>query len=355
MPAAHRRQVAVKRDEPEQEPTEAAGIPSDDPAGPTSVAAGLERIDRAGADAAPTAAAGPASRGATVMIGIPAYNEADSVGDVVRAAVDRADRVVVVDDGSADGTADRAYEAGASVIVHDENRGYGAALRTLFRHAHVAGVDHLVILDGDGQHDAADVPELVATQRTTGAEVIIGSRFAGGSSERMPLYRRFGLAVVNLLANASMRLQHGSPGVADTQSGFRAYSRDAIETIAEAERVGDGMDASLDILFQAVRQGYEIREVPTTIEYDVENASTHDPIGHGLTLLTAILREAVALPDWLTRTRGSIAAAVLALVLAAAVAPLRLFEATAVRTVTLLSVVTLVLANAARSVLDAVR
>jgi len=346
----------VKRDDPRQEPTDCAATPSDARPARASVAAEPDRTDRAGVDAAPAPATadGPAGR-AAVMIGIPAYNEANSVGDVVRAAADRADSVVVVDDGSADATADRAYEAGASVIVHDENRGYGAALRTLFRHAHAAGVDHLVILDGDGQHDAADVSTLVETQRETGAEIVIGSRFAGGSSERMPLYRRFGLAVVNLLANASMRLRHGSAGVSDTQSGFRAYGRDAIETIAEAERVGDGMDASLDILFRAVGAGYDIREVPTTIEYDVENASTHDPIGHGLTLLAAILREVVAPPDWLTRTRSSVAAVVLALVLAAVLAPLRLFEMTAVRIATVVSVATLVLANAARSVLDAVR
>jgi len=344
----------VKGDDPDPRPTDGPEqVASDDRARSAAVAADPGRPDRAAGDA--PAAGDPESRAGTVMIGIPAYNEADSVGDVVRAALDRAGRVVVVDDGSADGTADRAHDAGAAVIVHDENRGYGAALRTLFGRAHAADVDHLVILDGDGQHDAADVPKLVETQRSTAAEVVIGSRFAGGSSERMPLYRRFGLAVVNRLANASMRLRHGSAGISDTQSGFRAYGRDAIETLAGAERIGDGMDASLDILFQAVRQGYEIREVPTTIEYDVENASTRDPIGHGLTLLAAILREAVSPPRWFTRTRGSIAAAVLALALAAVIAPFRLFEATAVRTVTMASVVVLVLANAARSVLDTVR
>ena len=76
--------------------------------------------------------------------------------------------VLVIDDGSDDDTADRAKEAGATVIEHEVNSGYGAALKTTFVEAHRLGVDHLVILDGDGQHDASDIPKLVAEQQRVG-------------------------------------------------------------------------------------------------------------------------------------------------------------------------------------------
>jgi glycosyltransferase involved in cell wall biosynthesis len=129
------------------------------------------------------------------MVGIPAYNEERTIAAVVDSASTHVDDVLVVDDGSDDETGERARRAGATVIVHEHNQGYGATLRTIFHRAHAANVDQLVILDGDGQHDAADIPKLVAAQQSTRAELVIGSRFAGGSNTGIPAYRRFGLAV----------------------------------------------------------------------------------------------------------------------------------------------------------------
>jgi glycosyltransferase involved in cell wall biosynthesis len=116
------------------------------------------------------------------LVGIPAYNEADSIGGVVSSALPHADDVLVVDDGSADATSKRARRAGATVVAHEDNRGYGAALATLFDRAHAMDVDHLVVLDGDGQHDADDIPKLIETQRHTGAEIVVASRFVLGHS-----------------------------------------------------------------------------------------------------------------------------------------------------------------------------
>lgn len=229
----------------------------------------------------------------TVLIGIPAYNEAKSIAGVVADAMAHADEVLVVDDGSDDATSERAREAGATVITHETNMGYGAALGTIFRHAYTTDVDHLVTVDGDGQHDPKDISKLIGTQRSSGADIVIGSRFVDGVGADIPVYRRVGLAVVNTLTNLGLWLRYSSSGVSDTQSGFRAYGRGAIETMVMADEIGTGMGASLDILFHAAREGDEIEEVSTTIRYDIDDPSTQSPVAHGLGLLVAIFFEVV--------------------------------------------------------------
>lgn len=231
-----------------------------------------------------------------IMVGIPAYNEADSIADVVASVAVYADEVIVVDDGSEDETSERALVAGATVVTHERNRGYGGALSTIFAHARAAGAGHLVVLDGDGQHDPADIPVLVDTQRETGAEIVIGSRFVGNSNSVIPSYRYFGIAVVNAITNLSMRLKYSPLGLSDTQSGFRAYGKDAIETIADTEDIGHGMDASLDILFHAAQEGYDIKEVPSEVDYEVQNPSTINPVVHGLALVRRLIIEFI--PTW---------------------------------------------------------
>ena len=232
-----------------------------------------------------------------VMVGVPAYNEAHSIADIVTAAATYTDTVLVIDDGSQDDTTQQARWAGATVVTHEQNLGYGGALKTLFDAAYAADVDHLVILDGDGQHDTSDIPKLIETQRDTGAEIVIGSRFVDGANSEIPLYRRFGLGVVNTLTNLMMRLRYSGVAVSDTQSGFRAYDREAIKTIAEADTLGHGMDASLDILFHAAQREYEIEEVPSTINYNIEDASTQNPLTHGLTLVWRIVLEGASRRD----------------------------------------------------------
>ncbi len=232
----------------------------------------------------------------TIIAGIPAYNEANTIADVVAETEPFVDEVVVVDDGSGDETARRARRAGASVVEHERNQGYGAALATTFRYARDADADHLVILDGDGQHDPIDVPQLISKQQESAADIVIASRFVEGADSETPLYRRFGLGVVNTLTNAVVRVQGTRLGISDTQSGYRAYNREAIESLASCEEIGDGMDASLGILFHGVQQGYRFAEVPTEIDYDVDDANSQHPLTHGLTLVARILGE--ALPDW---------------------------------------------------------
>lgn len=227
-----------------------------------------------------------------VLVAIPAYNEADSIADVVAQARSHVDTVLVIDDGSADDTAERAREAGATVFEHRTNRGYGGALRTAFRQADRRGADHLIVLDGDGQHDPDDIPKLLAEQRETGAEIVIGSRFDPDSETDLPLYRRFGLWVVNTIVNIGLNTGQSGSRISDTQSGFRAYGSRVIRSLANEERIGDRMDASIDVIYHAYRNGYRIDEIGTTIDYDVENASSHNPINHGLVLARNAIKTA---------------------------------------------------------------
>ena len=224
------------------------------------------------------------------LVAIPAYNEAGTIGAVVSVARKHADAVLVIDDGSDDDTALEAEQAGAAVIEHDTNSGYGASLQTAFQAADRRYAEHLVILDGDGQHDAADVPDLVAPLRNGDADVTIGSRFAPGSETDLPLYRRFGIGVVNLVTNLSLGVVRSRSWVTDTQSGFRAYGRRAVETLAADGEVGDRMCASTDILYHAHHNNYTIAEVGTTIDYDVEDASSHGPVSHGIHLVMNIVK-----------------------------------------------------------------
>ncbi len=249
----------------------------------------MEASDRFAVDASTTARPGD-HEGGDVLVAVPAYNEAATIGDVVANALDVSDDLLIVDDGSDDETGRIAAEAGAAVIEHDRNRGYGAALKTAFITARQRNIDHLVVVDGDGQHDPDDVPKLVERQRESGAELVIGSRFVEGASTNAPLYRRVGLRVINTFANLSLGVVRPSSRIADTQSGFRVYDRRAIESLAADGTIGDGMWASTDILYHAHRMNYAIEEVPTTIEYDVENGSTRNPIAHGYTLIRNLVR-----------------------------------------------------------------
>jgi glycosyltransferase involved in cell wall biosynthesis len=226
-----------------------------------------------------------------VMAGIPAYNEAATIGDVVREAEQYVDEVVVVDDGSTDGTADAALNAGATVVRHESNRGYGGALKTLFREGDDRGVDHLVVLDGDSQHDPKDIPRLLDAQRESGAGIIIGNRFDSDATTEMPRYRRFGLGVINAMVNLSMGNFRRESRIRDAQSGFRAYDRPAIAALSEqSERLGDRMNASVDILYRAREEGLETVEVGTTIDYEVTNASSRNPVSHGMNVVNHILK-----------------------------------------------------------------
>ena len=207
------------------------------------------------------------------------YNEEETIGTVVTMALRYVDAVICIDDGSSDSSARIAEKCGAIVVRHRINRGYGGALKTLFIKAKEINADALVVLDSDGQHETSDIPNLLEPILSGQADFTIGSRFVnGGGGTDMPAYRRLGIKVITAASNLSSDL-----GIKDTQSGFRAFSRSAIERLRfDAE----GMELSLEMLEDAHDKNLTIQEVPTIIRYDVPKGSNFTAVSHGFTVLS---------------------------------------------------------------------
>jgi len=220
-----------------------------------------------------------------VVVGIPAFNEENSIAHVVMEAQKFADEVVVCDDGSVDMTAEIAERLGADVVRHEQNLGYGAAIRSLFERAREIGADILVTLDADGQHSPSELPDVVKPISDGEADVVIGSRFVDvNGTKEMPLYRQVGAKLITRMVNGSAK-----NGVSDAQSGFRAYSREAVNRLSLVEA---GMGASIEILLNASRLDLKICEVPCSCKYDNASVatSTENPLTHGVGVVMSIVR-----------------------------------------------------------------
>jgi glycosyltransferase involved in cell wall biosynthesis len=164
---------------------------------------------------------------------VPAFNEEESVEAVLAEIREQAPGfdVVVVDDGSVDGTAERAERAGATVIRHPFNLGIGGAVQTGYKHALRHGYDVAAQVDGDGQHDPADLEVMLATLHTEGdADMVCGTRFRGATGEAgydVPRTRRAGMLIFRLLLSAIVGQR-----ITDPTSGFRMTNRHGIELFA---------------------------------------------------------------------------------------------------------------------------
>jgi glycosyltransferase involved in cell wall biosynthesis len=215
-----------------------------------------------------------------VLVAIPCYNEGLTIGTLVLKARSHADEVLVIDDGSSDDTAVIARLSGANVLVHARQQGKGAGVLDAMRYAREGDFDALVLLDGDGQHNPDEVPAVVAPILEAGADLVIGSRFLGTDDE-IPLYRRFGQQVLNVFTNASADYSS-----TDSQSGFRALSRRALE--AAETFVSDGSNVESDMIAYLSARELAITEVPISVRYEVPHRHKKNPITHGLGVLSNI-------------------------------------------------------------------
>jgi glycosyltransferase involved in cell wall biosynthesis len=218
------------------------------------------------------------------LAAIPCFNEAKTIGSVVLKAKQYVDEVVVIDDGSTDDTVKVAQIAGATVLRHGGNKGYGAAIQSCFQYARDHDFDVLTILDGDGQHDADQIQSVMKPVITNNVDISIGSRFLDDNSSKVPRYRRFGIGILTGLTNAGSKEE--SHRVTDGQSGFRAYSRRAIETLDPKDR---DMGVSAEILMQGRKRNLLFTETPISVDYDGDG-STKQPVGHGLGVILSILK-----------------------------------------------------------------
>ena len=213
-----------------------------------------------------------------VIAVIPCLNEERFIGDVVARAVKHVDEVIVIDDGSSDNTAAAAAAAGATVIKHAKSQGAGSGTRTGFEAALKHGADIVVTLDGDGQHNADEIPVLVQPIIDGQADIVIGSRFL--KEAKVAPYRKFGIDVITWSYNFGHREK-----IADAQSGFRAHSRKAVEAM---QITYPGFGFSIQTLVQARNKGLKIIERPISCIYH-DAGSTLNPFIHAVDVMWAVI------------------------------------------------------------------
>jgi glycosyltransferase involved in cell wall biosynthesis len=223
----------------------------------------------------------PGSNHARILVGIPALNEEIAIGSITLRSLKYSDSVVVIDDGSTDMTSEVAALAGASVIRHKKNEGKGTSIKDIFTYAKAIQADILVLIDGDGQHNPDDMPRLLDPLLVGEVDMVIGSRFLAGMTNKVPLYRRLGQEALTFATNITSGTR-----VTDTQSGFRAFSKKAFGCFTFNN---NGMAIESEMIIEAARSGLNIKEVPIDVRYDVNGSSLH-PVKHGFSVLSKIIK-----------------------------------------------------------------
>jgi len=197
---------------------------------------------------------------------IPAYQDEKHIGDIVRRTRQQLDHVLVIDDGSTDQTTQSAREAGAEVIIHDQNRGKGEAIKTGLGHWSAREVTWAILLDSDGQHLPEEIDRfLTAAASATHPAFFIGNRM--NNVARMPFIRR----VVNRYMSNQISRVCGQK-IPDTQCGYRMLDR---QLIPDMLRGAHRYDYETEALIIASRKGYRIESVPITTVYTDQVSKIH--------------------------------------------------------------------------------
>ncbi len=211
---------------------------------------------------------------------VPALDCGDTVGDVVRGLREHVECVLVVDDGSSDGTANEARAAGAEVLSHGQNLGKGAALAAGLRYLEERGFAHAISVDGDGQHLASEVPKLVAESTAHPEAIVVGARQI---ESEVAAIKRFG----NQFANVWVQIATGKD-LGDTQCGFRVYP---IAPTLVLHATGQRFDFETEVLIRAVRAGIDVRSVPVRVFYPPpeERRSHYDKVWDTVRIIEAVV------------------------------------------------------------------
>ncbi|MFO7872461.1 MAG: glycosyltransferase family 2 protein [Candidatus Undinarchaeales archaeon] len=225
-----------------------------------------------------------------LAIVIPAYNEEETIGETledVNKNFKKAD-VFVVNDGSKDKTKEIALEKGAVVLTHIQNRGLGASLATGLLAAVKHGADYIVTFDADLQHTGKDVEKLLKPIKKGEADATIGSRFLRTEDlEMMPFLQVFGNKVLTTATN----ILSGTK-VTDSQSGLRAFSREAAEEILI---LCDKYEVSSEIVHELAKHDMKVKEIPIKARYDERSLRKGTNVREGIKILIGIILKKLGL------------------------------------------------------------
>jgi len=214
------------------------------------------------------------------IVCMPAYNEENLIFDLIEKIRPFVDKVIVCDDGSTDKTEQKARDAGAHVIRHKKNLGKGGAMKSLFNYAKNIDADIMITMDGDGQFLPEEIPRIMKPVIEQKADVVLGYRF--DDADDMPSYRKFGNKFLDKMTSLASQLPFR-----DTQGGFRAYSKKAIQLIQFSTN-GFGVDS--EIVVNASKQNLKIVEEKVTVIYNTGGkTSTKTPVVHVSEVLKTIL------------------------------------------------------------------
>ena len=205
-----------------------------------------------------------------ILVLIPAFNEAGRVEEVVKGVSQSlpGSKILVVDDGSGDGTARASKKAGACVVSHPFNLGVGTALQTGYKYAVQNGYQYVIQLDGDGQHPPSFLPAFVSKLKETEADLIIGSRFLYGRNSDVPFGRSTGNALFGRLVSLLIHEK-----LTDPTSGYRALKSTVLQFCVQDVYAFDYPDA--DFLLTLHRSGYRMVEIPITVQSRTGGSSQH--------------------------------------------------------------------------------
>ena len=217
--------------------------------------------------------------GKRVVAVVPAYNEERFIGSVVLKARKYAGAVIVVDDGSSDATAEVALAAGALVVVHEQNQGKGAALNSGFQKAWELDPDVVVTIDGDGQHVPQEMATVAGPVLAGEADIVVGSRYLRRRCG-VPRHRIWGHRLFNLMTNTASGV-----AVTDSQSGYRAFSPRALQTISFQS---NGFSVESEMQFIAREHGLKLVEAPISAHY--LDKPKRPVLSHGLMVLNGLLQ-----------------------------------------------------------------
>lgn len=212
---------------------------------------------------------------------IPAYNEQNSIRDVVNKTREHVDKIIVCDDGSTDNTIQQLDGIDLRLIVNEVNKGYGYSLIQLFIESKKIDADIAITIDADGQHNPKYISSLMAPILENTADMVIGSRFLENEEEQAPWIKRIGIKIINLLIQLGTGLK-----ISDSQSGYRAYN---VKKLAALNLHEKGMGISTETLIKCTKRDYRITETPIQIKH-YDKIKPLNLVKHAATVLTSTIK-----------------------------------------------------------------